>query len=97
MVREVAGRSEELQIEILKRATTDPEFHDRLKADPRGVLAENGLKIPDVVEIRTVQSDANVVYLALPPRPSDELSEEELEQVAGGFCSCCIISCSSCG
>ena len=48
--------------------------------DPRGVLREFGLELPEDVEIRVWDSTAEVRYLVLPERPagSEKLSEEEL-------------------
>ena len=34
--------------------------------------------------VRAVESTPTTVHLALPPRPGDELSDEQLDQVAGG-------------
>jgi nitrile hydratase len=48
--------------------------------DPRGVLREFGLELPEDVEIRVWDSTAELRYLVLPERPADgeNLSEEEL-------------------
>jgi nitrile hydratase len=48
--------------------------------DPRGVLREFGLELPEDVEIRVWDSTAEVRYLVLPERPagSEKLSEERL-------------------
>ena len=37
--------------------------------DPRGVLAELGLPIPDTVEVRVWDSTSDIRYLVLPERP----------------------------
>jgi nitrile hydratase len=48
--------------------------------DPRGVLREFGLQLPETVEVRVWDSTAELRYLVLPERPagSEKLSEEEL-------------------
>jgi nitrile hydratase len=48
--------------------------------DPRGVLADFGVKIPAETEIRVWDSTAEIRYLVIPIRPSgtDGWSEEEL-------------------
>ena len=48
--------------------------------DPRGVLREFGLELPDHVEIRVWDSTAELRYLVLPERPAGTkgLSEQEL-------------------
>ena len=55
-------------------------YRSRAVSDPRGVLAEFGLEIGDEVQLRVVDSTADIRYLVLPRRPpaSDELSEEKL-------------------
>jgi nitrile hydratase len=48
--------------------------------DPRGVLREFGLQLPDDVQVRVWDSTAELRYLVLPERPVDTegMSEEEL-------------------
>jgi len=55
-------------------------YRSRSVIDPRGVLREFGLELPEDVEIRVWDSTAELRYLVLPERPADgeNLSEEEL-------------------
>ena len=55
-------------------------YRSRAVIDPRGVLREFGLELPDTVEVRVWDSTAEVRYLVLPERPSgtEHMSEEEL-------------------
>src|SRR5579864_3422006 len=55
-------------------------YRSRAVIDPRGVLAEFGLSLPDDVEIRVWDSTAEIRYLVLPERPpgTETLGEEEL-------------------
>jgi len=55
-------------------------YRSRAVIDPRGVLRELGLDLPDDVEIRVWDSTAEVRYLVLPERPegTEAMSEEEL-------------------
>lgn len=48
--------------------------------DPRGVLAEFGVTLPESVDITVWDSSAETRYMVLPRRPAgtDRLSEEEL-------------------
>lgn len=70
--------------QVVAKAWADAAYKERLKADPAAVLAEQGLDVPDDVEVRVVENTDNVVYLTLPPPPSEELSDDALEAVAGG-------------
>lgn len=55
-------------------------YRSRAVIDPRGVLREFGLELPDDVEVRVWDSTAELRYLVLPERPTgnEKLSEEEL-------------------
>jgi nitrile hydratase subunit alpha len=55
-------------------------YRSRAVADPRGVLREFGLKLPDETEIRVWDSTAEVRYLVVPMRPAgtEGWSEETL-------------------
>ena len=55
-------------------------YRSRAASDPRGVLREFGLALEDNVELRVVDSTADIRYLVVPRRPSgtDSLDEEAL-------------------
>jgi len=55
-------------------------YRSRAVIDPRGVLREFGVEIPERTEVRVWDSTAELRYLVLPERPagSEKLSEEEL-------------------
>jgi nitrile hydratase len=56
-------------------------YRSRVVREPRAVLAEFGLRLPDEVEIAVWDASAETRYLVVPRRPEGEpagLSEEEL-------------------
>ncbi|MFE2731439.1 nitrile hydratase subunit alpha [Streptomyces sp. NPDC059349] len=55
-------------------------YRSRVVRDPRGVLAEFGVTLPESVDITVWDSSAETRYMVLPRRPAgtDRLSEEEL-------------------
>jgi nitrile hydratase len=55
-------------------------YRARAVKDPRGVLREFGVELPETTQIRIWDSTAEVRYLVLPQRPkgSERLSEREL-------------------
>jgi nitrile hydratase len=55
-------------------------YRARVVIDPRGVLSEFGLEIPDDVGVRVWDSTAEIRYLVLPERPAgtEGMSEEAL-------------------
>jgi nitrile hydratase len=58
-------------------------YRSRAVIDPRGVMREFGLEIPEDVEVRVWDSTAEIRYLVLPERPAgtDNWSEEELAEL----------------
>lgn len=58
----------------------DPAYRARLVREPRTMLREFGLDLPDDVEVKVWDSSSEVRYMVLPERPegTENLSEEEL-------------------
>jgi nitrile hydratase len=57
-----------------------PPYRARVVSEPRAVLREFGLEVPDDVEVRVWDSSAEIRYLVLPRRPdgTDDLTEDAL-------------------
>ena len=55
-------------------------YRSRVVVDPRGVLKEFGTELPTHVEVRVLDSTADMRYLVIPVRPAgtEGMSEEEL-------------------
>ena len=55
-------------------------YRSRAVIDPRGVLSEFGIAVPDTAEVRVWDSNAELRYLVLPMRPegTEEMNENEL-------------------
>lgn len=70
--------------QVVARAWQDEAFKGRLLVEPREALAEMGVEVPAGHEVRVVEDTERVRHLVLPPGPGEELSEEQLDQVAGG-------------
>jgi nitrile hydratase len=58
-------------------------YRSRTVSDPRGVLEEFGLDLDDEVEVRVVDSTADIRYLVIPRRPAgtDGLDEDALAAI----------------
>lgn len=58
-------------------------YRARTVADPRGVMREFGLELPPKVEVRVLDSTADMRYLVLPRRPpgTEHVSEAELRSL----------------
>ena len=73
----------EMKSQILSKAAEDSEFRARLIADPKAAIAsETGAAIPDRFDVAVHEDSATILNIVLPP--SSELTEAELQNVAGG-------------
>ena len=73
----------ELKTQILTKAAADGDFRTRLLTDPRAAIsAETGVTVPEGFNVVVHEDSATTAHLVLPPSP--ELTEVELEMVAGG-------------
>ncbi len=57
-----------------------PPYRSRVVIEPRSVLAEFGLTLPETTEIRVWDSSSDLRYMVLPERPvgTEGMTEEEL-------------------
>src|SRR5262249_17624188 len=71
---------------VIAKAWHDTSFRHTLLQDPATALQQElGVTLPAGVIIRVMAEDAHTQYVVLPPSLSEmELTDEQLEQVAGG-------------
>ena len=73
----------EMKAHLAARADESEDFRTRLVADPKGVIsAEFGVSIPERFNVEVHEDSATIAHMVLPM--SDQLTDEELAQVAGG-------------
>lgn len=73
----------ELRARLVEKAAADEGFRARLLADPKAVVEDElGLSIPAGFTIRVHEERADTGHLVLPP--AAYLTEDDLEQAAGG-------------
>jgi hypothetical protein len=80
-------------VKINVKAWSDDNFRQRLLTNPKTVLREMGITVPANMELNLVENTSKVVHLPLQAKPrQDEVSEEDLALVAGGwqphYCVC---------
>lgn len=75
---------------IIKRATTDAEFRQLFLTDAAAAVKEvTGRELPEGYTLRVVENKGADLTVVLPdPSASSELSDSELEAVAGGGHKC---------
>lgn len=74
---------------VMARAATDADFRNRAIANPAEALKEaTGKDLPANFKLRMVSNEGADLTLVLPDLQADteELSDSDLEQVAGGRC-----------
>ena len=83
-----------IESRIITRAMQDDSFRQQLLggsvAAKAAIESELGQKLPEGLEIKVLEETADASYLVLPKAigGDGELSESELETVAGGFLPC---------
>ena len=78
----------EIQDLLTKFSKSNPNYRDALLKNPKLVLeGQMGGKLPDGFFVKAVEETPNTIYVVVPyvPRAGAELSDDELESVAGGL------------
>ncbi len=89
-ISEALAKRSEFERKLIIKAWEDEAFRQELLANPKAVYAkEAGRELPDNLKIEVIDEPAGVIKIVLPPNPvtaevEQELSDEELEAVAGG-------------
>ena len=83
MAREQRQHQAQKYTEVVTRTWRDTAFKQQLLGNPRAVLQEHGLSVPNSQTVRVLEDTADTMYLVLPTKPSGHLSDEELARLAG--------------
>lgn len=83
----IETKRRELESLIIARAWQDEEFRRKFVETPEVCFAEIGVELPPGFRVQVHEEDGEHIHFVLPYRPGrdiEELSDAELEQVAGG-------------
>ena len=72
---------------VVEQAQRNPKYYESLKANPRALMEKQlGTSIPKNVNIKVLEESADTYYIVLPAfaKEGAELSDSDLEKVAGG-------------
>ncbi len=67
--------------QIVARAWEDPAFKQELLNNPKAVLAEAGVEVPDNVDLKILEETPNNLYLIVPKEAVSETAVEEEKTV----------------
>ena len=79
----------QIEAKIITKAWQDEEFKQQLLNNPKAVFSqEMGQNLADEIDIKVVEENPTTLYMVLPQKPriatGEDLSEDQLEAVAGG-------------
>ncbi len=75
---------------VVAQSWSDDDFKSRVLSEPRKVLSEAGLNLPDEVEISVSDGGPARLHLVIPDNPQGDtaIGDEALEAMSGGN-HCC--------
>ena len=87
---------------IIMKAWENEDFKKQLLGDAKKVLAQEGMKLPDDVEVKIAEGsneqkfdvESRKLTLPLPPKPTDGVDPGMVAN--GDSCCCCCCPCCSC-
>lgn len=79
----------EIEAHIIAKAWKDEAYKQELLTNPKAVIEQEfGIHFAEEVNLKVLEENPSTLYFVLPMSPmatAEELSEEQLEEVAGGL------------
>ena len=94
MTEAAGGGRAEMERRLIEKSLQDEDFRQQLLADPKAIVEQElGTRLPEGVRVVAVEETAETIYLVLPSASPagevGELSDLDLEAVAGGASAGC--------
>ncbi len=89
-LKDAISKLKDFEAKVVAKAMENDDFRKKLIDDPKGALsAEAGKDLPEGLNVKVQEEDANSLTIVLPPKAAavtaeGELSAEALKKVAGG-------------
>lgn len=77
----------EMADHLSKFAADNPDYRQALRDNPKDIVTRQfGIQVPDNISLKVVEDSADTIHVVLPHAVAagDELSDSDLEAVAGG-------------
>ena len=76
--------------QLFSACCKDEALKARFMAEPRVVLKEHGLDVPDGIDVKVVENADDCVHITLPAPPAgnNDLSDDDLSNATGGASPC---------
>ncbi len=84
-MRAIEGTTELSFAAVVQRAWSDPVFKAKLLEDGNAALSAIGAQIRPGLKVKVLENTTTTIHLVLAPESPEELSEGELDGVAGGL------------
>ena len=69
--------------QLIAKCWSDERFKQKLLSDPVATLKAEGVALPDGLSVKALENTDKVFHLVIPAKPT-ELSDDDLDRVAGG-------------
>jgi hypothetical protein len=80
MNAEAMEQSRKKMARVIAKAWSDESFKKKLLADPKAVLASEGIPLPAEVTVKALEQTDKVMYFVIPSKPSSVQDSVFLEQ-----------------
>lgn len=77
------GEKERKLSQLIAKCWADESFKRKLLANTEATLSAEGVELPAGLSVKVLENTDKVFHLVIPPKPT-ELSDQDLDKVAGG-------------